>query len=117
MSTDYLPKIPIPFEFIKGIARDGVRECNPDPAKPDHCVLTDGENYLHAHKSESGHTVFSRYGGNDASGILSDLEEFFGNEFVSEHDDRYQGMIDEGYRNDFVSFSFDDLERMAESQS
>ncbi len=117
MSTDYLPRIPIPFEFIKGIARDGVWETKPDPDKPDHCMLTDGENYIHAHKSEAGHTVFTRYAGNDASGILSDLEEYFGNEFVDEHDERYNEMVDEGYRNDFVVFSFDDLERMAQQQS
>lgn len=93
MSTNYLPRTPIPFDQIKGLSIEGVCEHQTPDTTPDECCLTDGENYLWAVKTSFGYTWFSRYGRSDVDGILDTLAEHFGAEFVSEHDDDWEEVL------------------------
>ena len=82
MSTDYLPRYPIPFEQIKGIELETVKEHITENTTPDNCCLTDGDNHLWSQKSASGFTTFTRFGSNSAEDILDalaiDYEEYVG---------------------------------------
>ena len=90
MSTDYLPRHPIPFEQIKGIELETVKEHITENTTPDKCCLTDGDNYLWSSKSASGFTTFTRFGANSAEDILDALADHFNTEFVSEHDEDWE---------------------------
>ena len=110
MSTDYLPKIPIPFDKVKGGTFGDVHEeINPDTT-PDKCILTDGENYLWAHRTVEGATTFERFGRNDVGVILDILSAQFDTEFVDEHDEDFQDLVDSTYRGDFITITPEWLE-------
>ncbi len=103
MSTYYVPRKPIPFSQIKGISTGVVSEKQAEDTTADNACLTDGDNCLWANKSEHGNTTFARYGMNDESVIISELERHFGTELVSEHDSDFNTIVDQEYREEYVS--------------
>lgn len=106
MSTDYLPLERIPYAKIKDLDIDGIQiQQAEDPPHPldEACVLTNGRDYLRARAASNGGTTFTRYGMNDADSILDKLGEHFGTDFVSEHDELFNQLVDEQYRDDFIT--------------
>lgn len=93
MSTNYLPRTPIPFNEVKGLDIGGIREEETEDTTPDNCCLTDGDNCLWAVKTSFNFTWFSRYGRNFVGGILEVLSGHFDTEFVSEHDDDWKEVL------------------------
>ena len=94
MSTDYLPRVPIPFDKVKGLNIKGVKEHQTPNTGEKKACLTDGENYIWAVKTSLNYTWFSRYGQNFVEDILDVLAEHFGTEFVSEHDDDWKKVLE-----------------------
>lgn len=104
MSTDYLPKTPIPFDLIKGLRLKGVWECQTEHTTPDNACLTDGDNYLWATRAENGGTTFTRFSTNLVHDILETLSAHFGVEFVSEHEEpEFSELVEGAYREDFIT--------------
>jgi hypothetical protein len=48
-------------------------------------ILTDGENYVWAFKTQNGGAEFTRFGGNDPRAILRWVEETFDTQVYDEH--------------------------------
>lgn len=94
MSTDYLPRTPIPFDKVKGLNIEGVKEHQTPDTEEGKACLTDGENYIWAVKTSFNYTWFSRYGGNFVDVIFDVLAEHFGTDFVSEHDDDWKEVLE-----------------------
>jgi len=94
MSTNYLPRAPIPFDRVKGLNINGVKEQQAKDTRGGNACLTDGENYIWAVKTSFNYTWFSRYGLNFVGDILDALAEHFGTDFVSEHDDDWKEVLE-----------------------
>lgn len=106
MSTDYIPRKKIPYNEIRDLNVEGIKiqeAGEPKHSLDEACVLTDGENYLWARACKDGSTTFTRYGGNFVDGVIEVLEEHFGVELISEYDDDFHDLVNEHYRNDFIT--------------
>jgi len=85
MSCDYFPEKPIPFNNLKNVQGIQVHTTSESTAR-NAVVLFDGENYVWAFKTSSGHAQFTSFGLNDESRIISLLEEHFQTSLPSEHE-------------------------------
>ena len=94
MGTDYLPRTPIPFDKVKSLNIEGIKERQTKDTSDEKACLTDGENCLWAVKTSFNYTWFSRYGRNFVDDILDALAEHFGTDFVSEHDDEWEEVLE-----------------------
>ena len=92
MSTCYRFRKPVPFAKVKKLKIKGIEVQPSENGDPNHVILCDGTNYLHAYTGDGTDTGMTRYGLNDPTAILAELTERFGRIF-SEHDDEYyEGM-------------------------
>ncbi len=88
MSTNWIPRRPIPFKALAVFNQNGVEARTDDQGKG--LVLTDGVNYLHVYAVPEADTVLlERNGKNDPAAILQAVEYAFGITLVSEYDDEY----------------------------
>ena len=95
MSTDYLTDLPIRIGELDPLRDTGVSIEEDENG----CTLSLGNANLHAcSESKYSPVAFSRYGDSDPFFLLQLIENQFGVEVVSEHDDEYDEMMEEAER-------------------
>jgi len=103
MSTYYLPNTPIPFEQVRKLALPNATVKETKRTTEDNVCLTDGRNCLWARRSKKGFTTFARYGDNDESQIIEELQSHFGVWMISEHDKEWKQTMERDYREDYIT--------------
>ena len=88
MSTNWIPKRPIPFAALETFSLNGIKTKAAEDGRG--LVLNDGENCLSVYPVDKANTVLrERSGKNDPVAILSAIEDAFGIRLVSEYDPEY----------------------------
>jgi hypothetical protein len=109
MSTDYLPSKPINFERLKREVKASkiLSENMNEETSENKICITDGPNFLWTKKSSSSDSIFSRYGDNEVSAILEEIERIFKVQLISEHDDGFMDILRKQHSSDFVVINFE----------